>query len=115
MNGTETMSSNHVEDAQGTYNAVVRPHQIKRGDMYYEDLAFDDEYTRAVVLESAVNGTLNYRGHSVPVIFVTGQDVRKHTKVHYAWTEWKFLSVTRTGSVNRPAPATRAPERTFLY
>lgn len=115
MNGTETVAENTTMAAQGsTYDTVVRPHQVKRGDLYYEAIV-GDPHSREVRLLSATNGEVDYRGRRVPVLFITGLDTRNGVKVHYTRAPWDFLTVTRVGTVDHPAPATRAPERTFLY
>lgn len=88
---------------EGTYSTVVRPHQLKRGDLFTESISMRDRYTRVVMIDSVVNGEIKYRGVHVPVMFVTGRDTRNRDKVIYTRTSWDFMEVTRTGKINRPA------------
>lgn len=98
--------------AEGTYTTVVRPHQLRRGDLFTEAISMRDRYTRVVMIDSVTYGEIRYRGAPAPVLFVTGRDTRNRDKVIYTRTSWDFLEVTRTGKINRPA----APAVTeFVY
>jgi hypothetical protein len=91
--------------AEGTYTTVVRPHQIKRGDLYNEGI-------RTVQFTHAEYGEIKYRGAWASVLFVTGRDTRTGHKVKYTRTSWDYLQVTRSGVVNRPV---RDLNPTFVY
>lgn len=87
--------SDDTEVRPGTYLTVVRPHQLRRGDIYTERLGKDD--FRDVRIEKVTYGEIFYRGALVPVLFVYGYDDRMKRKVIHTMTAWKFLEVTRVG------------------
>jgi len=78
----------------GTYQTVVRPHQLKRTDVYTE---VHGKSVRHVVIEKVTYGEIHYRGRLVPVLFVHGHDERLKHPVRYTRTGWEFLEVTRIG------------------
>lgn len=78
----------------GTYQTVVRPHQLKRTDVFTEVLG---NHARNVVIEKVTNGEIPYRGRVVPVLFVHGHDESNQRPVIYTRTGWEFLEVTRVG------------------
>lgn len=88
----------------GTYQTIVRPHQLRRGDIFTETLG---KSVRNVVIEKVTYGEILYRGMYVPVLFVYGHDGMNSQPVRYTRTGWDFLKVTRTGD----APAHRRPLR----
>lgn len=85
--------------SDGTYTTVVRPHQLKRGDVFTEPVSepLRKDQFRDVVIESVAYGELNYRGFPAPVLFVTGIDTRSQKPVKYTRTAWDFMAVTRKG------------------
>lgn len=87
--------SEETDVRPGTYLTVVRPHQLRRGDIYSERLG-KDEY-RDVVIEKVTYGEIFYRGMLAPVLFVYGYDEKAKRKVIYTMTSWKFLEVARIG------------------
>ena|SRR5213080_2440864 len=78
----------------GTYQTIVRPHQLKRTDVFAEILG---KSVRYVVIEQVTAGEITYRGRSVPVLFVYGYDEVNKRPVRYTRTGWEFLEVTRIG------------------
>jgi len=80
--------------AEGTYTTVVRPHQLRRADVYTEVLG---KSVRRVVIEKVTYGEIVYRGRPVPVLLVHGHDEMNQRPVLCARTGWEFLEVTRTG------------------
>jgi hypothetical protein len=93
---------------EGTYTTVARPHQLKRGDQYTEEMQHMDKPDRSVTVQFVTHGQLTYRGLDVPVFFVTAVDNWTKGKVIYSRTSWDFMSVTRTGTVNQPLPPAAA-------
>jgi hypothetical protein len=82
------------EARPGTYQTVVRPHQLKRTDIYTEVLG---KSRRNVVIEKVTCGEITYRGRPVPVLFVHGFDEQLKHPVRYTRTGWEFLEVIRIG------------------
>lgn len=104
----------------GTYQTVVRPHQLKRTDLITEVLApaatpGAKNYVRYVVVEKVTYGEINYRGQLVPVLFVHGYDERLKHEVRYTRTSWEFIEVTRIGEAPQYRRALRNLETTFVY
>jgi hypothetical protein len=86
----------------GTYQTVVRPHQLKRTDIFTEVLSEAAApgrkvHTRSVVIEKVTCGEITYRGRLVPVLFVHGYDERLKHPVIFTRTGWEFLEVARVG------------------
>jgi hypothetical protein len=78
----------------GTYQTIVRPHQLKRTDVYTE---VHGKSVRNVVIEKVTYGEITYRGRPVPVLFVHGYDEINKRPVRYTRTGWEFLEVARIG------------------
>jgi len=76
-------------------STVVRPHQLRRGDLITEQVIDDDRPERTVVINSVAHGEVSYRGGRAPVLFVTGRDTRNGNQVVYTRTSWDFMEVTR--------------------
>jgi hypothetical protein len=93
------MSDTETDVRPGTYLTVVRPHQLRRGDVYTETFSNEGlgSNSRDVVIEKVTYGTVFYRGALVPVLFVYGYDDRMKRKVIYTWTSWRFVEIARTG------------------
>lgn len=112
------MTEAETDVRPGTYLTVVRPHQLKRGDIYTERLGRDA--TRDVVIEKVTYGEIFYRGMLVPVLFVYGNDDRLKKRVIYTMTSWKFLEIVRAGEPpqfrqSRPRVLGVATPEPFVY
>lgn len=92
------MSETEQDVRPGTYLTVVRPHQLRRGDVLTERIHHDPQKpSRDVVIEKVTYGEVFYRGMLVPVLFVYGYDQKAQKKTINTMTAWKFLEVARTG------------------
>lgn len=96
----------------GTYQTVVRPHQLKRTDVFVEPVG---TVNRHVVIEKVTYGEIHYRGSLAPVLFVHGYDERLKHRVIYTRTAWEFMEVTRIGEAPQYRRALRNLEATFVY
>lgn len=81
-----------VPNPASTYQTVVRPHQLRRGDIVADPYAGRD-----VMVNTVTHGELKYRGAYAPVLFVSAVDTVSGREVQYTRTEWEFLEVTRIG------------------
>jgi hypothetical protein len=97
----------------GTYQTIVRPHQLKRTDVYTE--SFGRDHFRNVVIEKVTYGEIFYRGRMVPVLFVHGYDERLKHPVRYTRTGWEFLEVTRIGEAPQYRRAVERLATEFVY
>lgn len=80
----------------GKFTTVLRPHQLRRGDVYTDHVPTGG--TRDVSVDTVEYGEVYYRGRMTPVLFVTGYDHRLNKVVKYTRTSWEFLTVTRVGA-----------------
>jgi hypothetical protein len=104
------------EKTVGTYVTYVRPHQLKRTDVFTEMVTTDrgDSAPRRVVIESVTHGEILYRGAYAPVLFVNGVDQRTGRKIHYTKTGWDFMEIERVGDAPLFARVTRSLDQ-YVY
>jgi hypothetical protein len=92
-----------------TFVTTVRPHQLKRADVFTELFS---GHSRRVMIEKVTHGEIEYRGRVTSVLFVYGVDLRNKDNVVYTRTGWEFLEVERAGD----APTyLRAKEPSYVY
>lgn len=110
----DTLLGSPLDDTvrPGTYQTIVRPHQLKRTDVYREALGRDS--FRNIVIEKVTYGEIFYRGRLVPVLFVHGYDERLKNKVVQTRTGWEFLEVTRIGEAPQYRSAVRNMDQ-YVY
>lgn len=102
------------EARPGTYQTIVRPHQLRRTDVITETVIMMGPVTRNVVIEKVTAGEITYRGRAVPVLFVHGYDERLKHPVQYTRTGWEFIGVTRTGEAPQYRRALRNTDQ-YVY
>jgi hypothetical protein len=95
----------------GTYVTYVRPHQLKRTDLYTEGVG---KSIRRVVIESVASGEITYRGRPVHVLFVIGRDLFSQKPVIYTKTSWEFMEVQRIGDAPQYRSAVKVLDQ-YVY
>lgn len=102
-----------VPDPASTYQTVVRPHQLRRGDVFTET-PYLHKHSRSVIINRVVHGEITYGSALAPVLFVDGVEIGSGIEVHYTKTSWEFLEVTRIGAAPTFRRATKALDQ-FVY